>query len=308
MKGRLAAVAATILAAGAAVACAAAVHTGTVPPATPAPPASSAAPAVHTGVRAGIVTSGLAGFDDRCQCRPGLIVRYIRWGETAQAAGLSHDLQLGAEPLAELQPYGVTLSQISGGSQDAYLAGFARQVAALRVPVLMSFAPEVNNDSYPWGYRHSSPEAFTAAWRHVVTVFRAAGAVNVRWVLVLNYSSSHTEPIASLWPGRAYVDIAGIDGYATTPEVTFRSLFGATVAEVRALGNMPVMITETGASPTAGKTRWMGEVTAGIKADHLTGFVWFNVNQKTPRGGHDWSLDDDPAALAAFRAAVRWYG
>jgi hypothetical protein len=31
--------------------------------------------------------------------------------------------------------------------------------------------------------------------------------------------------------------------------------------------------------------------------------LWFDVDHKTGRGGNDWSLDD-PATLAAFRAAA----
>lgn len=315
MISRVAAVVAFILTAVVAVACTTAIH----PRPRPAVPASAAVsspglpvPPVHPvalpaagRVTAGVATRDLAAFGALCRCEPHLVARYIRWGETPRAAGLAVDLNLRAVPLTELQPYGVRLAAITAGTQDGYLREFAGQVKAMRVPLLMSFSPEVNNDSYPWGYRHDTPQAFIAAWRHVVTVFRQAGAVNVRWVLVVNYSSSRTEPLKLLWPGRGFVDMAGIDGYAQAPAVTFDTRFGATIAELRALrADLPVMIAETGANPAGGKARWMREVITGVRRHGLIAFVWFDRDQLTARGGNDWSIDKDPAALAAYRKAA----
>ena len=44
----------------------------------------------------------------------------------------------------------------------------------------------MNGTWYSWGYRHTSPAVFVAAWRHIVTVFRAAGARNVTWLWTIN--------------------------------------------------------------------------------------------------------------------------
>lgn len=35
---------------------------------------------------------------------------------------------------------------------------------------------EMNGNWEAWGYTHASPADYIAAWRHAVTVFRAAGA------------------------------------------------------------------------------------------------------------------------------------
>ena len=52
-----------------------------------------------------------------------------------------------------------------------------------------------------------------AAWRHIVTLFRAEGADNVTWLWTINRDTHGTGPIGKWWPGKAYVTWVGIDGY-----------------------------------------------------------------------------------------------
>ena len=44
----------------------------------------------------------------------------------------------------------------------------------------------MNGYWYSWGYLHTSPAVFVAAWRHIVTLFRARGARNVTWMWTVN--------------------------------------------------------------------------------------------------------------------------
>jgi hypothetical protein len=46
----------------------------------------------------------------------------------------------------------------------------------------------------------------------------------------------------------------------------------------------------------------IADLFAGATADHLAGLVWFDL-----KGNQDWVLSS-PAALSAFRAAVKEYG
>jgi hypothetical protein len=49
----------------------------------------------------------------------------------------------------------------------------------------------------------------------------------------------------------------------------------------------------------------VGNLVAGVARYHLTGFVWFDIDQSGHGlGKADWSLDSDPSAVAAFRLAV----
>ena len=43
---------------------------------------------------------------------------------------------------------------------------------------------------------------------------------------------------------------------------------------------------------------------AGVRAERLAGVVWFDEAQHAGLYHQDWRLEDDPAALAAFTAAV----
>ena len=52
--------------------------------------------------------------------------------------------------------------------------------------VIIGFGHEMNGYWYSWGYRHTSPAVFVAAWRHIVTVFRQQGADNVTWLWTVN--------------------------------------------------------------------------------------------------------------------------
>ena len=70
---------------------------------------------------------------------------------------------------------GVSLAAIASGRYDAYLRSYAAAVKAFGSQVILSFGHEMNGYWYSWGYRHTSPAAFVAAWRHIVTVFRAVG-------------------------------------------------------------------------------------------------------------------------------------
>ena len=66
-----------------------------------------------------------------------------------------------------------------------------------------------------------------------------------------------------------------------------------------------MLISETGAAPQAGKARAVRDLVAGVARYHLTGFVWFDIDQSGHGlGKADWSLDSDPAAVAAFRSAA----
>ena len=56
---------------------------------------------------------------------------------------------------------------------------FARSLAGFHGTVDLRYAHEMNGTWYPWSH---DPIGYRRAWRHVVRVFRAAGAANVRFV------------------------------------------------------------------------------------------------------------------------------
>jgi mannan endo-1,4-beta-mannosidase len=249
-----------------------------------APPA----PASYAGVTAFTAATGV---------RPGVVVYYSAWNEPFRRGFAVTAAGHHAVPLVQIDPTGIRLTAIAAGRYDAYLRSYATAVRAFGSRVIISFGHEMNGDWYSWGNHHASPAAFVAAWRHIVTVFRQAGAANVTWLWTVNVIEPQPgiPSPAAWWPGRSYVTWVGIDGYYLRPSWKFAPLFGPTIKAVRALTLDPILISETAATPAAGKPAKIADLFAGVRAYGLLGFVWFDVDKN-----RDWRLAG-PAAIAAFR-------
>jgi mannan endo-1,4-beta-mannosidase len=252
------------------------------------------APASYAGVTAFTATTGI---------KPRLVSYYSGWFEPFQAGFATTAARHGAVPLVQINPTGISLPAIASGQYDTYLRSYAAAVRSYRHPVILSFGHEMNGDWYSWGYRHSSPVAFVAAWRHIVTLFRAQGTRNVTWMWTVNaiHKRGSIPGPAPWWPGRSYVTWVGIDGYYYKPSDRFAPVFGPTIVAVRALTGDPILIAETSAAHTAGEPAKITDLFAGIRASRLLGLVWFDAV-----GHRDWRISS-PAAIAAFRRGANAY-
>ena len=94
-----------------------------------------------------------------------------------------------------------SLASIAAGKYDGFLSKYASEVRTYRHPVILSFGHEMNGNWYSWGYRHTSPAVFVAAWRHIVTIFRAIGASNVTWLWTVNIMDTQHGRIPAPAPG-----------------------------------------------------------------------------------------------------------
>jgi hypothetical protein len=228
---------------------------------------------------------------------------YSSWLEPFQAGFAATAAEHGAVPLVQINPLGVSLAAIASGQYDGYLDSYAEAVRSYHHPVIMGFGHEMNGHWYSWGYQHTSPAVFVAAWRHIVDVFRGLGARNVTWLWTVNI----IDPLGGIlsprpwWPGSSYVTWVGIDGYYYTPSSTFAPLFGPTIAAVRALTSDPILIAETGVAPAAGQPAKIADLFAGTHLYGLLGFVWFDAYAVK-----DWRLSS-PAAIGALRAGIKTY-
>ena len=115
---------------------------------------------------------------------------YSGWHEKFRSAFATQARDNGAVPFIQIEPAEVSLAAIVAGVYDTYLETFATSVASYGAKtgqgVIIGFGHEMNGYWYPWGYRHTSPRVFVAAWRHIVTVFRQQGADNVTWLWTVN--------------------------------------------------------------------------------------------------------------------------
>ena len=246
---------------------------------------------------------GAAAFTEATGVSPNIITYYSGWLEPFQTSFADTVAAHGAVPLVQIDPTGINLTAIAAGKYDAYLFSYAEAVRAFRHPVILSFGHEMNGKWYSWGYRHTSPATFVAAWRHIVKLFRVLGIKNVTWLWTVNiiHTQRSVPSPGPWWPGRSYVTWVGIDGYYYNSSSTFISLFGPTIAAVRALTSAPILIAETAAAPSTGQSSKIADLFAAVRADDLLGFVWFNSDHI-----EDWRLKT-PAAIAAFRRGAKTY-
>ena len=234
---------------------------------------------------------------------PNLAIYYSGWKEPFQTTFAGAAAANGAAPVVQIDPTGTALGAIADGDFDSYLISYADAVHSWRKNVIIGFGHEMNGSWYPWGYRHTSPAVFVAAWRHIVNVFRAEGDFNVTWLWTINIIDTRDgiPSPAPWWPGSSYVTWVGIDGYYLKPNWRFASLFGPTINAVRTLTLDPIVISETGAVSGAAQPAQITDVFAGIHAYGLLGLVWFDADKN-----RDW-LISSPTAVAAFRRSAETF-
>jgi mannan endo-1,4-beta-mannosidase len=276
-------------------------------PRTPRPPLATvlaATPDSYLGVYERGVPRSYSAVDVFARAigrQPNLVLSFGGWNDPFQLGFAEQARSRHAVPFIQMEPFGVGLAAIAAGRSDPYLVAYAHAVADYRYPVVIGFGHEMNGPWYPWGWTKVSPAVWVAAWRHVVTVFRRAGASNVTWIWTANVEGPGDGPLRAYWPGRSYVDWIGITGYLFFRLDTFAGTYGPTIAAVRRLSSRPILISEAAAGQVAGQAAKIPGLFSLVRKDHLLGFVWFDAAQKSGIYHQDWRLEDHPAAIAAFR-------
>jgi endoglucanase len=237
-------------------------------------------------------------------------------------------LDRGTIPLLTWEPWEIggtaeenarfKLANIASGQHDAYLRRFARAVKSVNGTIWLRPMHEMNGNWYPWGagVNGNTPQDFKQAWRHIVNLFREEGVTNVRWVWSPNVDSIPNESwntISAYWPGDAYVDIIGLDGYnyGTTRSWSnwrsFENIFSAAYREVTALSaNKPIVVAETASTEIGGdKAEWIRSLFATVlgKFERIIAVIWFNENKEL-----DWRIESSSESLEAFKSSVRDIG
>jgi mannan endo-1,4-beta-mannosidase len=311
-SSRILAAAALAALTGSATAC------GSQPAAPHAAAASPVQPPPSPATIVGFTASGLpqswapvTAFSKAVGHPVNLVMYYAGWGERFRTAFAQTAREHGAEVMVNLAPAG-SLASIAAGDGDGYLRRLAGQIRAFGHPVILCFGHEANGDWYSYGYKHQPAAEFIAAYRHVHDVITDAGAANVTWLWTVNIpAGSRTAPVSAYWPGAAYVSEIGLDAYDWTGRESFAQELAPTIAAVRRLGTEPVIVAETSVIPGPNAASQVTGLLDGIRAEGLVGLVWFDTDKagfKHTTDRHDWRIEDDPAALAAFRAGIRGFG
>ncbi|MHB8512482.1 MAG: glycoside hydrolase family 26 protein [Actinomycetota bacterium] len=220
------------------------------------------------------------------------------------------DIQHGRTPLITWEPRGTTLSNIAGGGIDDTIRARASGLASLGTPVFLRFAHEPNGNWYDWSgsSNGNDPSLYVKAFRHVHDLMQQAGATNVVWVWSPN---SQDVPSASwnhwtnYYPGDAYVDWVGIDGYnwGTTKSwsswQSFSQIFQSVYNDYQS--RKPIMIAETASVENGGsKAQWISDMASTIqnRMPDIAALLWFDV----PPG---WPVESSSSALNAFRSLAQ---
>lgn len=285
-------------------------HAITAPP--PAVPRPTVRPGFHLGVFEPSETISyrqVNTFAKAVNREPDLLLCYSGWGEPFLTKFADTAYAHGAALVVQMYPpaHG-SLAAVAAGRRDRYLRSYAAKVRAFGHRVILSFAPEPNGQWYRWGWTHTPAATWVAAWRHVVRIFRAAGATNVTWMLTLNVAFKSSGPVAAYWPGSSYVNWIGVDGYYVSRGDTFANLFLPTIRAVRKLTGKPMLVSEAAVGPRAGQVRGIRNLFRAIRRYRLTGLIWFDKSQHHGIYHQDWRLEDRPAAVAAFRREASTYG
>jgi hypothetical protein len=243
--------------------------------------------------------------------RPVAIERvYERWGDPfptrsdLASAALGHILYVSWRPVTE------SWATIASGADDAEVAARADAVRAFGQPMYFSFNHEPENDG-----ALGTPAEFVAAYRHVVNVFRARGVTNVAFAWTM-MSSSFVDGAAeadSFYPGDAYVDVIGVDGYnwyPGKPGSRWRS-FEDVLAPAHAFAvgkGIPMIVAEYGVQEdpdTPGrKAAWIRDALTTTKSwTNVKALLYYDSTQIYP-----WIVDSSSSALSAFAdvAADPW--
>jgi mannan endo-1,4-beta-mannosidase len=250
----------------------------------------------------------VAGYTERVGKKPNMLTVFESFDDEFAASQAREAYQNGALPVIRWEPFKPKLKDIAAGEQDAYITRFATAVRTVNVPIVLTFAHEMNGGWYSWGANKNKAADFVAAWRHIHGLFEKADATNVIWTWTPNVINPVPGvKLKPLYPGDKYVDWIGIDGYFTRKgKNTYDELFGPTKKQVRKFTDKPFLIVETGAEPGDSRPEWIGELTGGVaEDDDMLGFVYFNQN-----GSARWKIDQDSAAIRALRkgGAKKVYG
>lgn len=215
-----------------------------------------------------------------------------------------------------------TAEAINAGTYDAQLRRQAEALKSVGRRVLVRFNYEMASNEENACFNGFKPKQnltlagskYVSSWRHVVDIFRAAGATNVQWVWAPGHKTFENEVWKQFYPGNSYVDWIGVDYYnkPDTPK-SFADDAGLNAFYGTASLGKPLMVAETGTNNDPNQhpdpqTLWLTTAHQFLKTHPaIKAFVWWDTpgrfaRQNAGYGGTGYLLQGP--GLAAFRAMV----
>lgn len=222
-------------------------------------------------------------------------------------------LRSNLPPVAEREY--ASLAAIAKGEYDFFIVPWAKAAAAVRHPIFIRFAHEMNDPyRYPWGPQNGNrPEDFIAAWKHVHVVFQKMGATNVLWVWSPHISMPWFE---YYYPGPEYVDWIGVGvlNYGTIASWSrwwsFHQILEKAYPQLLRM-QKPVMISEFGTLAQGGDmTEWYRQAFYHMTHTYARGVravVFFNQPNDitiSPTYPLNWSVGQNVKAVELVGAEI----
>lgn len=215
---------------------------------------------------------------------------------------------------AQGQPqFGYRNVDIAAGAQDDYIRSFAQALRRFRGVVYLRYAHEMNGFWYPWS---RDAHAYVRAWRHVVRIFRAEGARNVRFVWSVNPSvylarAQWRRRLEHYWPGSSYADYVGstvinFGGVKHYPVARFKP----SLLLLHRIFHKPLILTETN-TERHGRVAWLRRLDRLLaQSPWIRGAVWSQLPSRSkanagPKLGNlSWDVTRDPPAARVVRQII----
>jgi hypothetical protein len=252
--------------------------------------------------------------------------QYYEWGESLPTAYDRWTLAQGRIPMISVcacrfaTGAKIRWHAIASGTYDRYLGSIADGFAAMAGPMFFLFDSEPES----WVGTKGTTADYKAAWRHVVTVFRAHGADNVAFMwtttaYAFTQESGQRTTVTNLYPGDAYVDWIASDPYNFFKQGAWRSLSDELVdwyAWARATHpTKPLALAEWGSkedpSKPGRKAQWLRNALHDLEAKYraIKAVVYFDEQKHENGTINDWRVDSSSTSLSAFAAITRssWF-
>lgn len=254
-----------------------------------------------------------------------IVMWYQGWGvsdssRNFQPGWMDNVRNHGAIPMVTWEPWNYTrginqpdysLQNIISGRFDAYITQWALASKAWGHAYFLRFAEEMNGNWFSWSEQvnGNKPGQYILAWQHVHDIFTSVGATNVTWVWSPNVEYGGSTRLSELYPGSAYVDWIGMDGYNWSTVgghrwQSFSQVFQQTYLDILSMSlNKPLMVAETASAEVGGnKAAWITDaLTVQIPQffPAIKAVIWFDENKET-----NWRIESSPASQSAFTKAI----
>lgn len=248
----------------------------------------------------------------------------------------------GIVPLVGIMPWSTlvqnkaephyTLEKLLAGEFDRELYQYASVAASLPFPIMVEFGPEANGSWFPWSAAWNGrgvsvdygnithpdgAERFRDAYRHIVSIFRRAGANNVTWVFHVAaryWPLDEWNSIRHYYPGDEWVDWIGVSVYGRLrpgKTYSFTSIMDAVYPKLLSVSSTkPFAVLELGISENKGvedKASWIRSAYASLESGRyprVKAVAWWNKVYRPDQTRSFLEIDSTPSSLEAYRDAV----